>query len=344
VHKPPIISYAQHYEDLNLLRCFEAQEHGFYIDVGAGHPVYDNVSLAFYLRGWSGITVEPNPWLAQLSEAVRPRDRQVRSLLGAAEGETTYYLVEDFHGPSTTVESHARAALSEYGKRAQAMAMPVTTLAVLCQRFAPGVIDFLKIDVEGAERAVLEGGDWDRFRPRLVVLEAVAPVTLAPAWQAWEPLLTGHGYRFVSFDGLNRYYVAREHATLAEPLAAGSPEPAGVVRFRDFGPALDDPAHPDHRLARLLEGADMVRLPLAPAEDIAERLMADLPPADRERPAGDLDISALHRRLFGSEPAPDSAASLELPADAPIRDLYRHVAESESFRIACGRISASYAW
>lgn len=338
------ISYSQRDEDLRLLRCFEAQERGFYIDVGAGHPVYDNVSFLFYLRGWSGVTVEPNPWLAQLSEAVRPRDRRVRSLLGAAEGETTYYLVEDFHGLSTTVESHARAALSEYGKRAQAMAMPVTTLAALCSAFAPGAIDFLKIDVEGAEREVLAGGDWTRFRPKVMLLEALAPVTLEPAWAAWEPLLTGHGYRFVSFDGLNRYYVAREHAALAEPLAVGPPEPAGVVRFRDFRPALDDPAHPDHRLARLLEGADMVRLPLASAADVAERLMADLPPADRERPAGDLDISALHRRLFGSEPAPDWSASLELPADAPIRDLYRHVAESESVRIACGRISASYAW
>ena len=68
------ISYAQRYEDMHLLRCFGAQPTGFYIDTGAGHPVYDNVSFAFYLRGWRGITVEPNPWLSQLSEAVRPRD------------------------------------------------------------------------------------------------------------------------------------------------------------------------------------------------------------------------------------------------------------------------------
>ena len=67
-------SYAQRYEDMHLLRAFGEQASGFYIDIGAGHPVYDNVSFAFYLRGWSGITVEPNPWLAQLSKAVRPRD------------------------------------------------------------------------------------------------------------------------------------------------------------------------------------------------------------------------------------------------------------------------------
>jgi len=37
----PSLSYAQRYEDLHLWRCFGAQENGFYIDVGAGHPVYD---------------------------------------------------------------------------------------------------------------------------------------------------------------------------------------------------------------------------------------------------------------------------------------------------------------
>ncbi len=84
----PIISYAQRYEDMHLLRAFGEQATGFYIDIGAGHPVYDNVSFAFYLRGWRGITVEPNPWLAQLSEAVRPLDVRIQSLVGDKAGRT----------------------------------------------------------------------------------------------------------------------------------------------------------------------------------------------------------------------------------------------------------------
>src|SRR5437773_2829844 len=115
----PLTSYAQRYEDLHLPRAFGEQAGGFYIDIGAGHPVYDNVSFAFYLRGWSGITVEPNPWLSQLSTAVRPRDAHIQSLAGETEGEAPYYLVEDFHGFSTTVADHARSAQSQYGKRSQ---------------------------------------------------------------------------------------------------------------------------------------------------------------------------------------------------------------------------------
>src|SRR6201995_6041002 len=105
-----ILSYAQRYEDIHLLRALGEQTGGFYIDIGAGHPVYDNVSFAFYLRGWRGITVEPNPWLAQLSEAVRPLDHLVQSLVGTKPREAPYYLVEHFHGLLTPGADKQKAA------------------------------------------------------------------------------------------------------------------------------------------------------------------------------------------------------------------------------------------
>jgi FkbM family methyltransferase len=337
------ISYAQRYEDIHLLRCFDRQQTGFYIDVGAGHPVYDNVSFLFYLRGWSGITAEPNPWLAELSAAVRPRDIRIASLLGAGEGEATYYLIEDFHGLSTTVEHHARTAHSEFGKRSRPMTMIVTTLAALCERHAPDTIDFLKLDVEGAERAVLEGGDWLRFRPRVVVAEALAPVTLTPSFEPWEPLLTNNNYQFALFDGLNRYYVAREHVGLAQRLAA----PAmldGIAQIRAFRPALDDLSHPDHRLARLCAGEDMVRLPLLGPNVLAERLLAEMSPAAPDRPARPADAVELHQRMFGAPPPPGWAASLKLPPNASLRGLCERAVVTDAARAAFGRISASYAW
>ena len=126
---------------------------------------------------------------------MRPRDHGHQILVGEAPGEATFYLVEDFHGFSTMIESHARAARTEFGKGSQALTLPVTTLAALCEQHAPAAIDFLKVDVEGAEKEVLFGGDWQRFRPKVVVVEALAPHTLAPAWEAFEPFLIGHGYR-----------------------------------------------------------------------------------------------------------------------------------------------------
>ena len=108
---------------------------------------------------------------------------------------------------------------------------------------------------------MLEGGDWRRFRPKVVVAEALAPVTLTPSFEEWEPLLTDNDYQFALFDGLNRYYVAGEHAGLAQRLAAPIALD-GIAQVRAFRPALDDISHPDHGLARWFAGEDMVRLPL----------------------------------------------------------------------------------
>src|SRR5689334_13204767 len=123
------VSYSQRFEDLYLGCCFPDQKSGFYIDIGAGHPVYDNVSFSFYLRGWHGIAVEPNPWLSELAGGVRPRDRNIRSLVGAREGTASFHLVNEFHGLSTMIADHARQAQSEFGKASQVMDVPVTTLA-----------------------------------------------------------------------------------------------------------------------------------------------------------------------------------------------------------------------
>src|SRR3981081_3748922 len=121
---------------------------------------------------------------------------------------------------------HAQSALTQFGKSADAITVPLTTLATLCTGQAPAAFEFLKIDVEGAEPEVLFGGDWQRFRPKLVVVEALAPYTLAPAFEQWEPFLAQHGYSHVWFDSLNRYYLAKEAGELAERFPAPPPTSA----------------------------------------------------------------------------------------------------------------------
>ena len=46
------------------------------------------------------------------------------------------------------------------------------TLANVCEQYCTKPIDFLKVDVEGAEREVLLGADFKKFRPSLVIVEA----------------------------------------------------------------------------------------------------------------------------------------------------------------------------
>ena len=175
------LSYAQHLEDYHLAQAFGHQREGFYIDVGAGHPVADNVSCWFYQRGWRGIVVEPQPQLAELYASVRPRDIAECCVLGAAEGEVEFHDVERLHGFSTIVPEFAESATG-FGARYATRKVPMKTLAGVCEAHGVPRIDFLKVDVEGAEAQVLMGGDWTRHRPRVVVCEALAPGSLAENW------------------------------------------------------------------------------------------------------------------------------------------------------------------
>jgi FkbM family methyltransferase len=338
-----IISYAQRFEDCYLMRCFGGRSEGFYIDIGSGHPVYDNASFAFYLKGWRGVTVEPNPWLACLTRAVRPRDRHVESLVGREVGETDFYLVEEFHGLSTMIESHAIAALTRFGKNSRPLTVPMTTLADLCEQHAAGAIDFLKVDVEGAEEDVLLNGNWCKYRPKIVVAEALAPYTLTPAWQRWGAMLEERGYRYAWFDSLNRYYVAAEAVELEQCLDPELPDTQSTLQFRNIKPAASDPAHPDHQLAKRLAGANMIQLPLLQPDVLCAILNADLPPGALDQPAAGDDIAQALVRVLG----PDTARGPEdigLPSAPSLREVYFAIFQTDEFRTACGRISASYAW
>lgn len=52
-----MISYAQFYEDVYLARCFP-DPGVVYVDVGAHHPVRDNVTFHFYLNGGRGLCLD----------------------------------------------------------------------------------------------------------------------------------------------------------------------------------------------------------------------------------------------------------------------------------------------
>jgi FkbM family methyltransferase len=340
-----MLSYAQHFEDVYLMRCFRERKDGFYIDVGAGHPVIDNVSFAFYLKGWRGITVEPNPALARLSRSIRPRDIGAETLVGSAPGQAKFFLVDDFHGLSTTIGENARAAAETYGKQSNELTLPMTTLADLCRKHQPAAIDFLKIDVEGAEKDVLEGADWKHHRPRVVVIEATMPASPEPNWGGWEPFLLSQNYRFVFFDGLNRYYIANEESALAVHFEAPVNPFDKAVQLSRYRKALEDGSHPDHKLAQLLADSFLTRAPLISPELIVELLTAELNPAALAHTATEQDIMAVFARLLGREPTAEELSEAKIAAKGKtLGELYRIVTGFDSVRAALGRISGSYAW
>lgn len=218
-----MISFAQNHEDVLLARTFRGRSEGFYIDIGAMHPTEDSVTRHFYDNGWHGVNVEPieSYWRDLVRE--RPRDVNLRCVLGDHEGTARIARVHAT-GLSTLDPAFAEKARAA-GHTVSFEEVPMETLAALCRREVRGAIDFLKIDVEGWEAPVIRGADWKTFRPLVVLVEATLPGSTVPAYEGWEPLLLEADYRFAWADGLNRFYVRSESAELIERLAV----PANVL-------------------------------------------------------------------------------------------------------------------
>jgi FkbM family methyltransferase len=207
------ISYAQNHEDVMLYRALREVKEGFYIDVGAQDPVIDSVTKAFYERGWRGINIEPNEEYLGKLQGDRPHDINLLTAVGREPGAISFYEVVHT-GLSTTSAIYARGH-AEAGYEVHLRNVACTTLDRICTDCGVETVHFLKIDVEGSERAVLEGFSFETVRPWIVVIEATEPNSPREVSAEWEQLLVGHRYQFVYFDGLNRFYIAAEQADLA---------------------------------------------------------------------------------------------------------------------------------
>lgn len=207
-----LVSSAQNLEDVILWRALHDVGYGFYIDVGANDPFLDSVTYLFYRNGWSGIDVDANRGYYDLLKKERPRDVVLNLAVTNYDGRIVFFNI-DGTGISTTEEE----IFNKHAKNGY-VGVPVdvecATLASICSKYVSGDIHFMKIDVEGGTRSVLEGMDFKKFRPWVVVCEAVRPNTRDSDFEDWEDVIINAEYSFVYEDGLNRFYLASERAHL----------------------------------------------------------------------------------------------------------------------------------
>lgn len=208
-----MISYAQNFEDVLLYRCFGKLSDGFYVDIGAYHPVIASVTKVFYDAGWSGINVEPGAGIEALRRD-RPRDVNLAVAVTDAEGEADFWEHTDDPGTSTLQADVVQAVAEKAGERVHRR-VPTLSLARLLQQHAAGRhINFLKIDAEGAEDAIIAGGDWSTHRPEVLVIESTEPYTNRRVNAGWQGILQEARYSFAYFDGINDFWVRQESADL----------------------------------------------------------------------------------------------------------------------------------
>ena len=201
----PRRTYSQFGEDA-ILRSILPAGKGTYIDIGSGHPVAGSNTYALYEMGWQGVLVDPIAANIEMSERLRPRDLSIQAVCAGEQMEDIEFFEFDVYEYSTTsrdrvnelarmghsVKRHYRVSTCTLGELVREMHFEGTTV--------------LSIDVEGGEFEVLQGNDWTKFHPAIIIIEEWDPPLLRPT--EISEYLRAHDYRLCGVSGFSSVYKA----------------------------------------------------------------------------------------------------------------------------------------
>jgi FkbM family methyltransferase len=175
-------SFAQFGEDLvagGLLSAIGVEK-PTYMDVGAYEPIRSNNTYLFHRRGCRGVLVEPNPGLTDKLKRKRPGDTVLAAGIGVDDNpEADYYVLSDDELNTFDKDQAERLTRETSTKLIKVVKMPLLNInRVIAEHFGGGAPDFLSIDIEGLDFAVLKSLDFNRFRPKLLCVETVITATM----------------------------------------------------------------------------------------------------------------------------------------------------------------------
>ena len=182
---------------------------GVYVDVGAYHPSQSSNTYRLYLRGWSGVTIEPNPDAAPLFRRRRPHDTHLVSGVAIERGALTYHR---FAQGNLNTFSADQAAL--YRGQGATMRDQLTVecrpLQQILDEHGVGDVDLLSVHCEGLDLAVLQSLDFSRIRPTAILIEdyeAFERLRRGSGTSAIEALLRPAGYAHIGQAMFSSLYV-----------------------------------------------------------------------------------------------------------------------------------------
>lgn len=165
-------------EALLIAHCWRKQtkmHQIYYIEIGANHPFQTGATYLFYrLYDAKGVLCEANPHLIQNLRMHRPRDTVVNAVISASHEKRAKFFI----AAASELSSMDREHIRKFESRFHGMATVVEEIEVenihinnfMATNAGQGV-DFLSIDTEGTDYAILDAMDMERFRPAFVQLE-----------------------------------------------------------------------------------------------------------------------------------------------------------------------------
>lgn len=197
---PYKVSFAQEGEDILLDRIFNKKKKGFYIDIGAHHPIRFSSTFWFYKKGWNGINIDPLPGTKKLFDRHRPRDINLELGVANSKQNLIYY---EFEQPAlNTFDLEMSRKRMMVSKLKSKKAIKVSSIKEILSKNldTKKTIDFMNIDGQGLEMDILLANDWNIYRPLYVLVECLAYQGLSIAEVIDKPI-----YNFMKSQNYNLY-------------------------------------------------------------------------------------------------------------------------------------------
>lgn len=202
--------YSQYGEDFIIWEFFDYKPFGFFVDVGAFDGQHISNSFSFEENGWKGICIEPNPRYYKMCRDNRPESFCVNAACGDKEGSIVLH-TDKIGLFSTTIRENDKTSLNQHydllqkEPELQDTEVRMVTLNSLLEKYKDHDldIDFVSIDVEGAEISVLNGLDINKYRPTILVVETSSEESC----EIITEYLQSYDYILARRNQANSYYV-----------------------------------------------------------------------------------------------------------------------------------------
>jgi FkbM family methyltransferase len=196
--------YSQFGEDEEIAKLWPLDFKGYAADVGAANGVNRNNTILLENLGWTVLCVEANPLYKEILELKRKLSRNVACGSKEGEGEFTAYELDPgvweacsaLKPVGAMVELHRPLIKGTYK-----FTVPIKTLDSLLEEVKFPHLDFLSLDVEGAELDVLAGFNLQRWQPTVICIENWDEKSKDQA-----DILVPAGYEFWKRFGVNDVY------------------------------------------------------------------------------------------------------------------------------------------
>jgi len=164
-------SYSMLGEDIFINKFFKNKKKGFYVDVGAYHPLdASNTQLLYKKKNWNGINIDVNPLSIELFKYLRKDDLNLNIGVSDKKKFVKLYFRKKINMLNTLSKKLAKI---HFRNGFQEKTVKTNTLNNILElsKYKNKQIDFLNLDVEGNELNVLKSLNFKKYKPSLLCIE-----------------------------------------------------------------------------------------------------------------------------------------------------------------------------